>query len=360
MKLFELKIDDELEDEVFRISLVGEPAIESNFMFFDKETIQFQKVNTEKRIVAGPVLIPNKKILRVDGEGKPYEVFFSSETVEKLAQNYLKRGYQNESNLEHERTVSGVSLVESWIKTTKLDKSNGLGLNLPIGTWVGLFKIDNDEVWEDYVKTGSVQGFSIEGVFTHDLVKASLESMPTYLDKDIKDLTEEEAKELLDKIHSMLMPTIELQSYSDYGEGIKNNAKRGIELNEKNGNKCATQTGKVRAQQLAKGEPISVETIKRMHSYLSRAETYYDEGDTTKCGTISYLLWGGKAALSWSRNKLRELGLLEEAELPSVDSSYPGEKAEELITPNPCQEGYIAIGTKIKDGREVPNCVPKE
>jgi len=101
-------------------------------------------------------------------------------------------------------------------------------------------------------------------------------------------------------------------SFSDYGQEIRNNAKRGIELNDKVNNKCATQVGKVRAQQLADGEPISVETIKRMYSYLSRAETYYDETDTTACGTISYLLWGGKSALSWSRNKLRELGLINE------------------------------------------------
>ena len=102
-----------------------------------------------------------------------------------------------------------------------------------------------------------------------------------------------------------------MESYSDYGSGIANNAKKGIELNEKNGNKCATQVGKVRAQQLANGEPISVETIKRMYSYLSRAETYYDETDTSACGTISYLLWGGKAGLAYSRNKLRELGEIE-------------------------------------------------
>ena len=104
----------------------------------------------------------------------------------------------------------------------------------------------------------------------------------------------------------------EFESYADYGEGIRNNAKRGIELNERNGNKCATQTGKVRAQQLADGKAISLSTIKRMHSYLSRAETYYDNADSTSdCGYISYLLWGGKAALSWSRNKLRELGQLD-------------------------------------------------
>lgn len=101
----------------------------------------------------------------------------------------------------------------------------------------------------------------------------------------------------------------EFESYNDYDDGIRNNAKRGIELNEKNGNKCATQTGKVRAQQLANGEKISVETIKRMYSYLSRAEVYYDQSDdTSDCGYISFLLWGGKSALSWSRNKLRELG----------------------------------------------------
>lgn len=103
------------------------------------------------------------------------------------------------------------------------------------------------------------------------------------------------------------------ETYADYGEGVRNNAKRGIELNERNGNKCATQTGKIRAQQLANGEGVSLETIKRMHSYLSRAETYYDNADSTSdCGYISYLLWGGKAALGWSRNKLRELGELNE------------------------------------------------
>jgi len=107
----------------------------------------------------------------------------------------------------------------------------------------------------------------------------------------------------------------EFETFADYGEGVKNNAKRGIELNEKNGNKCATQTGKIRAQQLANGEGISLETIKRMHSYLSRAETYYDNADSqSDCGYISYLLWGGKAALGWSRNKLRELGELDEME----------------------------------------------
>jgi hypothetical protein len=146
--------------------------------------------------------------------------------------------------------------------------------------------------------------------------------------KEIEDLTEEESKLVLSKIK------VFFESYSDYGEGIRNNAKKGIELNEKNGNKCATQTGKVRAQQLANGEPISLETVQRMYSFLSRAETYYDETDMNACGTISFLLWGGKAALSYSRNKLRELGEIEELETqPSITSSYPGEAATGSIAP---------------------------
>ena len=335
MELFELKIDDELLDEVFAISLVSEPAIESNFVFFDKEKVQFEKIDTEQRIVVGPVLIPNRKILRVDGAGKPYEVFFSEKTVATLAQNYLKRRYTNKSTLEHEEDINGVSLVESWIKTTKLDKSNSYGLNLPIGSWVGLFKIDNDEIWQEYVKTGSVKGFSIEGMFTHDLVKASREELLL--------IQEEEAEYLLNKIRAMIKEDkryskgkrVDMESYSDYPQSVKNNAKKGIELNERQNNKCGTQVGKVRATQLSKGEPISVETIKRMYSYLSRAETYYEPNSTTECGTISYYLWGGKSALSWSRNKLRELGLLEENSLqqPSVTSTYPGEVASGSISP---------------------------
>jgi hypothetical protein len=315
MKLYELKIEDE-QDEVFAISLVESPAIESDFIYFDKEEIQFAKVDNEERILLGPILIPEKRILRVDGQGQPYHVFFTKDTVKKIAQNYLMKKYNDKATLEHDKSIKGVNLVESWVKSGKLDKSNNYGLNLAEGTWVGMFKITDDKIWNDYVKTGKVKGFSIEGLFEHKLINAS----EIILSKHIEELNENEATILLGQIKALIRKDnrfkskerIEFESYSDYGSGISNNAKRGIELNEKNGNKCATQTGKIRAQQLANGEPISVETIKRMYSYLSRAETYYDNAESPNdCGNISYLLWGGKAGLSWSRNKLRELGLVE-------------------------------------------------
>jgi hypothetical protein len=324
--LYELRIEDEM-DEVVAISLVESPAIESDFIYFDKEVLQFAAVDNEQQMLIGPILVPDKKILRVDGEGQPYHVFFTKDTVKKLAQNYLQKKYVSNATLEHDKKIKGVDLVESWVKDGVLDKSNNYGLNLPQGSWVGIFKISDKKLWNDYVKTGKVKGFSIEGLFSHKLIKASMMD-DLLMDKEITQLSEQEAAKVLSKIKDMF------ESYSDYGSGISNNAQKGIDLNLKNNNKCATPVGKVRAQQLAKGEPISVETIKRMYSYLSRAEAYYDETDMNACGTISYLLWGGKAGLAWSRNKLRELGELELEAQPSIpNSSYPGEKAKKIISP---------------------------
>jgi hypothetical protein len=328
MKLFELKIEDEEVDEVFALSLVENPAIEADWVFFSKdgerEEVKFATIDSDKRLIVAPVLIPEKRILRIDEKsGEEYNVFFTSETVEKLAQNYLKKGYQDKATIEHGKNIDGkVTVVESWVSKSSVKDKSALYFNraFPIGTWFITMKVNDENLWQNYVKTGIIKAISLEGIFSHSLVKQSM--VESFLSKDIQSLTEKEAEILLSKIAGLF------ESYSDYGQEIKNNAKRGIELNEKNGNKCATQTGKVRAQQLANGEPISVDTIKRMYSYLSRAETYYDETDTTACGTISYLLWGGKSALSWSRNKLSELGLLEEAEAqPSVSSTYPGEAA---------------------------------
>jgi len=304
--VYELIIEGD-EDEVYAISMVSEPAIESGWIAFDKEQVQFQAVDNDKRLVLGPILVPDKRILRIDGEGKPYHVFLSAPTIKKLSEKYLQNKYTDKVTIEHQKAVSDVSLVESWIVESRTkDKSAVYGLSLAPGTWAGTMKINNEKLWQDFVKTGKLTGFSIEGLFSHQLVEAASER---YLLKEIDELSEVEAELVLSKIRTMF------ESYSDYSEGIRNNAKRGIELNEKNGNKCATQTGKVRAQAIAGGEKLSVDVIKRMYSYLSRAETYYDNADeTSDCGYISYLLWGGKAALGWSKNKLRELGLLEEAE----------------------------------------------
>jgi hypothetical protein len=119
-----------------------------------------------------------------------------------------------------------------------------------------------------------------------------------------------------------------MESYSDYPDGVKNNAKKAIEWANKNGwGSCGTPVGKQRANQLAKGEPISVDTIQRMHSFLSRHEQDLEASKSfgDGCGYLMYQAWGGKAALGWAHNKLKGLGLVEAEVQPSVASSYPGE-----------------------------------
>lgn len=100
------------------------------------------------------------------------------------------------------------------------------------------------------------------------------------------------------------------QTFADYPNQAKENARKGLELNEAVGNKCATAVGKTRANQISNGEGLSLDTLKRTYSYLSRAEVYYDANDTEACGTISYLLWGGKAMKSYCESKLKELNEL--------------------------------------------------
>ena len=277
MRIVELVIEKDL-DGIDAVSLVDSPAIEENFIALNKEyKIEFAEVDSEKRILMGAALIPNKQIYRKNGKDEFY-VFFSEATVKQASELFLKNGNQSNATLEHKAKFDGATVVESWIiDNPEMDKSKQYGFSLPKGTWMISMKIEDENVWKQ-VKEGKYKGFSIEGYFADKL-----------------EMSEE----------------IALESYSDYGSDVKNNAQKGIELNERNGNKCATQTGKVRAQQLAKGEPISVETIQRMYSYLSRAEANYDNANSQNdCGYISFLLWGGKSALSWSRNKLRELDLL--------------------------------------------------
>ena len=95
-------------------------------------------------------------------------------------------------------------------------------------------------------------------------------------------------------------------SYSDYPQSAKDNAERGIRLNEELGNKCATQVGKIRATQIMNGENLSRDVIRRTYSYLSRAAEYYNPEDTEACGTISYLLWGCEPMLRWAESKMNQ------------------------------------------------------
>jgi hypothetical protein len=132
-------------------------------------------------------------------------------------------------------------------------------------------------------------------------------------------------------------------SYNDYPQSAKDNAERGIRLNEEIGNRCATQVGKVRAQQIMNGENLSMDTIKRTYSYLSRAAEYYNPDDTEACGTISYLLWGGEPMLRWAESKMKQ-------EEFSTHLSFAVQDEDQRIVSGPLMIADLPIYRKDEEG----------
>tara|TARA_B110000211_G_C14056021_1_gene543380 strand:+ start:1109 stop:1723 length:615 start_codon:yes stop_codon:yes gene_type:complete len=177
-QVFELFIDESHDMAgIEAISIVENPAIEEDFIYLSKSKVVLQSIDVEKRLLMGAALVPDKKILRRNADGE-YYIFFSKDTVRRASELFLMNGNQSKSTLEHEVDVQGLTVVESWIIEDSVnDKSKKYGLSLPIGTWMVSVKVNNDEIWNDYVKTGAVKGFSIEGFFSDNLDERPLESI---------------------------------------------------------------------------------------------------------------------------------------------------------------------------------------
>jgi len=152
---------------VFAISLVNAPATGEHYIAMAKQDkiVKFAKVDEEQRILMGLVLQPDQLIYRVDENGDEFEMFFSAETIKDFSQNFFQSGFQLNSKLEHDETIENVTFVESWIVAdSKKDKSAAYGLSYPVGSWLVSMKVDNDDIWNNYIKTGELKGFSIDGM----------------------------------------------------------------------------------------------------------------------------------------------------------------------------------------------------
>lgn len=188
MRIVELIIDEKEDlSGVEAISVVEFPAIEENFIALNQQ-LQLAKVDDEKRILMGAALIPNKNIYRRNGEDE-YYIFFSDATVKKASELFLMNSNQNNATLEHQKKINDLSVVESWIvEDTEMDKSKKYGLNAPVGTWMVSMKVNNDSIWNDFVKTGKVKGFSIEGYFADKLEMSLQKEQEDELINKIKEI----------------------------------------------------------------------------------------------------------------------------------------------------------------------------
>ena len=211
MKIVELILDEAQEMMgIDAISIVESPAIQEDFVALNSDEIKLAEVSKEKKILMGALLVPNKPIYRKNGDDE-YYIYFSKDTIAKASQLYLKNGYQGNSTLEHASALQGLTLVESWLVEDDVhDKSRKYGMNVPVGTWMGAVKVNNDEVWEEFVRSGKVKSFSIEGYFAD---KAERPKEPINDMKPINDIEpindmEQKASAVLSKIRNLFNETI--------------------------------------------------------------------------------------------------------------------------------------------------------
>ena len=169
--IYELTINEKEQDaaEVSFVALVDAPAIKRDFLAF-REPQKFEVVSEDRRIITGPLMVPEQLIYRNSEKFGEHYVKFSSDTIQQIAIKFHKKGFQRNVNLMHDEglQVEGVTMFESFIT----DSSRGINApaafsDLPSGTWFGSFAVENDEVWQ-LIKAGQVKGFSVEGLFDYE------------------------------------------------------------------------------------------------------------------------------------------------------------------------------------------------
>lgn len=172
--------DEESNSGLVKVSLVGSPAVESDFVLFNGKAKPYLFVETDNRTkITGALLIPDKLIYREDAKGNGYYLTFSKEVIEALRDKFHKDSLGSQVNVDHSNDVEDVFLVESWIVGTP-DKSTQLGLDLPEGSWAATYKVNNPDVL-DSIKAGTFNGFSIEAYLNKTIQSMSQTTEQTKL-----------------------------------------------------------------------------------------------------------------------------------------------------------------------------------
>lgn len=167
LPIIELTLE-ELEQGIDATALVENPAIQRNWMTFkEHKDFKFKTHNEEKRILAGALMVADFPMYR-NMNGKEFFVKFSSETIEQLADRMVLNNKLTAFNFEHDakKELADMHIQQFFIINTELGMDTPKGFDeLPNGSLFAFVKVNNEKVWNDYVKTGIVKGFSIEGNF---------------------------------------------------------------------------------------------------------------------------------------------------------------------------------------------------
>jgi len=232
-----------------------------------------------------------------------YYTYFSKDTIQKIVKKFNKNNFNKNINFQHgDNKVNGF-VVENFI-TSELLKTD-FGFEVPEGSWVGSVYIEDDNFWQDYIKTGDLKGFSVEII--------------SKLSK-VEDMIESDYSKMSDLLRD------NFETYSDYPQAATENAKVALRWAEENGwGSCGTPVGKIRANQLANKEKISRDTIARMAAFeRHRQNSQKKLGDG--CGRLMWLAWGGDEGIEWAQRKLEQIDKQKLSKTEKIDELY-----EELV-----------------------------
>lgn len=192
LKTYGLIINENPEEGISVMSFVENPAVEYDFLKFNKETkLTFAIQNEDKRIVTGVAMLADVPIFRTANKIIPEDhyVVFTKETIKDIILKFFKDNNISSINLNHNKKFEGAYLFESYIVNRELGVTPPKAFeSIPDGSWITSYKIDNDIVWNS-IKDGSFNGFSIEGFFSYT---------------DVELVEESSLEEEFKKIHTLL------------------------------------------------------------------------------------------------------------------------------------------------------------
>lgn len=168
MKVYYITINDLDLTGIDAISLVEMPAVEKNFLCFseDKHPVKM-KFDNSKRIITGVVCLADTPIYRYDDKRGEYYVVFSKETIRHMVEKFAKMDLFKSVNLQHDDNmfVDGIYMIESYLT----DKERGINpaefSEIPDGSWIVTYKVENEALWEEIISGNKLNGFSLQGIF---------------------------------------------------------------------------------------------------------------------------------------------------------------------------------------------------
>ena len=205
---YRLLIEDNDNSEVNFVSLVEDPAIEINWFAFSNgetkpkmEEIKFKITNSDKKILTGIFMVPDKPIYRIDPKtGEEFYVVFTSDDIERAVKKFSKNGYSKNIDVEHSGAeVAGCYVMDSWF--IRDDQTQLFGFkDIPKGAWVGSICVEDDALWNDFIKTGKLKGFSVAGLF-----KLGKKTLIDAFSNKVEDKYSPEELKLIDDIADLLL-----------------------------------------------------------------------------------------------------------------------------------------------------------